>query len=85
MLGGPFKIVCRLVATRTGQARMTLHVPNGFIHIRAPVQVAPERRGETLEETQADFLFIEAGDIQQAAAYAAFPVREYHLPVSRPA
>jgi uncharacterized protein (DUF433 family) len=41
--------------------------------------------GWTLEEIQADFPFIEAGDIQQAAAYAAFSVREYHLPVSRPA
>ena len=41
--------------------------------------------GGALEEIQADFPFIEAGDIQQAAACAAFTVREYHLPVSRPA
>jgi uncharacterized protein (DUF433 family) len=41
--------------------------------------------GWTLEQIQADFPFIEAGDIQQATAYAAFSVREYHLPVSRPA
>lgn len=41
--------------------------------------------GWTLEQIQADFPFIEAGDLQQAAAYAAFSVREYHLPVSRPA
>lgn len=31
--------------------------------------------GWTPEEIQADFPLIEAGDIQQAAAYAAFPVR----------
>jgi uncharacterized protein (DUF433 family) len=41
--------------------------------------------GWTLEEIQADFPFIEATDIQQAAAFAAFSVREYHLPVIRPA
>lgn len=41
--------------------------------------------GWTLEEIQAGFPFIEAGDIQQAVAYAALSVREYHLPVSRPA
>jgi uncharacterized protein (DUF433 family) len=41
--------------------------------------------GWTLEQIQADFPFIEAADIQQATAYAAFSVREYHLPVSRPA
>jgi hypothetical protein len=39
----------------------------------------------TLEEIQAGFPFIEAGDIQQAAGFAAFSVREYHLPVTRPA
>jgi uncharacterized protein (DUF433 family) len=38
-----------------------------------------------LEDIQADFPFIEASDIRQTAAYAAFPVREYHLPASRPA
>lgn len=36
----------------------------------------PEGAGSTLEEIQADFPFIEAGDIQQAAAYAASSVRE---------
>jgi uncharacterized protein (DUF433 family) len=41
--------------------------------------------GWTLEEIQAGFPFIEAGDIQQAAGFAAFSVREYHLPVTRPA
>jgi uncharacterized protein (DUF433 family) len=41
--------------------------------------------GWTLAEIQADFPFIEAFDIQQATAYAAFSVREYHLPVTRPA
>jgi uncharacterized protein (DUF433 family) len=41
--------------------------------------------GWTLEQIQADFPFIEAADIQQATAYAAFSVREYHLPVSGPA
>ena len=34
---------------------------------------------------QAGFPFIEAADIQQAAAFAAFSVREYYLPVTRPA
>ena len=41
--------------------------------------------GWTLEQIQADFPFIEAADIQQSSAYAAFSVREYHLPVTRPA
>src|SRR5580704_6869220 len=41
--------------------------------------------GWTLEQIQADFPFIEAADIQQSSAYAAFSVREYHLPVARPA
>jgi uncharacterized protein (DUF433 family) len=40
--------------------------------------------GWTLEQIQADFPFIEAADIQQSSAYAAFTVREYHLPVTRP-
>ncbi len=34
---------------------------------------------------QADFPFIEPADIQQASAYAAFSVREYHLPLTQPA
>jgi uncharacterized protein (DUF433 family) len=37
--------------------------------------------GCTLEEIQADFPFIEAADIQQATALAAFSVRKYHLPM----
>jgi uncharacterized protein (DUF433 family) len=41
--------------------------------------------GRTLEQIQEDFPFIEAADVQQAVAYAAFSVREYHLPLSRPA
>jgi uncharacterized protein (DUF433 family) len=41
--------------------------------------------GWTLEQIQTDFPFIEAADIQQSSAYAAFSVREYHLPVTRPA
>jgi uncharacterized protein (DUF433 family) len=41
--------------------------------------------GWSLEQIQADFPFIEAQDIQQAIAYAAFSVREYHLPITRPA
>jgi uncharacterized protein (DUF433 family) len=41
--------------------------------------------GWTLEEIQARFPFTEAADIQQAAAFAAFSVRECHLPVTRPA
>jgi uncharacterized protein (DUF433 family) len=41
--------------------------------------------GWTLEQIQTDFPFIEAADIQQSSAYAAFSVREYHLPVARPA
>jgi uncharacterized protein (DUF433 family) len=41
--------------------------------------------GWTLEQIQEDFPFIEAADVQQAVAYAAFSVREYHLPLSRPA
>lgn len=41
--------------------------------------------GWTLEQIQEDFPFIEAADIQQAIAYAAFSVREYHLPIARPA
>jgi uncharacterized protein (DUF433 family) len=41
--------------------------------------------GWTLEQIQEDFPFIEAADIQQAVAYAAFSVREYHLPISQPA
>jgi uncharacterized protein (DUF433 family) len=41
--------------------------------------------GWTLEQIQEDFPFIEAADIQQAVAYAAFSVREYHLPTARPA
>jgi uncharacterized protein (DUF433 family) len=39
--------------------------------------------GWTLEKIQAGFPSIEAADIQQAAAFAAFSVREYHLPVTR--
>src|SRR6185437_10278900 len=34
--------------------------------------------GWTLEQIQADFPFIEATDIQQATAYAAFSAREFH-------
>lgn len=41
--------------------------------------------GWTLEQIQEDFPFIEAADIQQAVAYAAFSVREFHLPISRSA
>jgi hypothetical protein len=41
--------------------------------------------GWTLEQIQEDFPFIEAADIQQAIAYAAFSLREYHLPITRPA
>lgn len=41
--------------------------------------------GWTLEQIREDFPFIEAADIQQAVAYASFAVREYHLPISRPA
>jgi uncharacterized protein (DUF433 family) len=47
--------------------------------------LCPVGAGWTLEEIQADFPFIEAADIQQAAAFAAFSVGEYHLPVTRPA
>jgi hypothetical protein len=32
-----------------------------------------------------DRITIEAADIQQAIAYAAFSVREYHWPIARPA
>jgi uncharacterized protein (DUF433 family) len=39
--------------------------------------------GWTLEQIQEDFPFIEAADIQQAIAYAASAVREYHLPITR--
>lgn len=41
--------------------------------------------GWSLEQLQEDFPFLEAEDIQQATAYAAFSVREYHFPVKRPA
>ena len=41
--------------------------------------------GWDLEQIQEDFPFIEAEDIQQAIAYAAFSVREYHLPIARTA
>ena len=41
--------------------------------------------GRTLEQIQEDFPFIEAADIQQAITYAAFAVREYHLPLKPPA
>jgi uncharacterized protein (DUF433 family) len=41
--------------------------------------------GWTLEQVQEDFPFIEAADIQQAIAYAAFSVREFHLPITRSA
>ena len=41
--------------------------------------------GRSLDQIQEDFPFIEAEDIQQAVAYAAFSVREYHLPVTRSA
>jgi uncharacterized protein (DUF433 family) len=41
--------------------------------------------GWTLDQIQDDFPFIEAEDIQQAVAFAAFSVREYHLPVTRSA
>jgi uncharacterized protein (DUF433 family) len=41
--------------------------------------------GWSLEQIQEDFPFIVAEDIQQAIAYAAFSVREYHLPVTRSA
>jgi uncharacterized protein (DUF433 family) len=40
--------------------------------------------GWTLEQIHSDFPFIEAVDIQQATAYAAFSAREYHLPVLSP-
>jgi uncharacterized protein (DUF433 family) len=36
-------------------------------------------------QIQEYFPFIEAADIQQAVAYAAFSVREYRLPITRPA
>jgi uncharacterized protein (DUF433 family) len=45
----------------------------------------PVGAGWTLEQIQADFPFIEAADTQQAAADAAFSVRDCHLPVPRPA
>jgi uncharacterized protein (DUF433 family) len=41
--------------------------------------------GWTLEQVQHDFPFIEAEDARQAIAYAALSLREYHLPVQRPA
>lgn len=41
--------------------------------------------GWTLEQIQEDFPFVEAGDTQQAVAYASFSVREFHLPISRSA
>jgi uncharacterized protein (DUF433 family) len=41
--------------------------------------------GWALEQIQEDFPLIEAADILQAVAYAAFSVREYHLPISKPA
>ena len=41
--------------------------------------------GWSLGQIQEDFPFIEAEDIQQAIAYAAFSVREYHLPITRSA
>ncbi|MGH3937114.1 MAG: DUF433 domain-containing protein [Pseudonocardiaceae bacterium] len=41
--------------------------------------------GWSLERIQEDFPFIEAADVQQAVAYAAFAVREFHLPVNRSA
>jgi len=41
--------------------------------------------GWTLEQVQEDFPFVEAADIKQAVAYASFYVREYHLPIIRPA
>jgi uncharacterized protein (DUF433 family) len=41
--------------------------------------------GWSLERIQEDFPFIEAVDVQQAIAYAAFAVREFHLPIKRSA
>jgi uncharacterized protein (DUF433 family) len=41
--------------------------------------------GWSPEQIQEDFSFIEAEDIRQAIAYAAFSVREYHLPITRSA
>jgi uncharacterized protein (DUF433 family) len=41
--------------------------------------------GWTLDQIQEDFPFIEAEDVRQAIAYAALSLREYHLPVKRPA
>jgi uncharacterized protein (DUF433 family) len=41
--------------------------------------------GWSLEQIRDDFPFIEAEDVQQATAYAAFAVREFHLPTKRPA
>ncbi|MGH3950372.1 MAG: DUF433 domain-containing protein [Pseudonocardiaceae bacterium] len=41
--------------------------------------------GWTLEQIQEDFPFIEAADVQQAVAYAAFSVREFHLPIKQSA
>jgi uncharacterized protein (DUF433 family) len=41
--------------------------------------------GWTLDQIQEDFPFVEAADVQQAVAYAAFSVREFHLPISRSA
>ena len=41
--------------------------------------------GWTLEQVHEDFPFIEAANVQQAIAYAAFSVREYHLPIRQPA
>jgi uncharacterized protein (DUF433 family) len=41
--------------------------------------------GWTLEQIHEDFPFIESADIQQAIAFAAFSVREYHLPITRSA
>jgi uncharacterized protein (DUF433 family) len=41
--------------------------------------------GWTLGQIQEDFPFIEAADIQQAIAYAAFSAREYHLPIKQSA
>jgi uncharacterized protein (DUF433 family) len=46
------------------------------VHPWSPVHRAPGGTGRTLEEIQANFPFIEAADIQQATAYAAFSVRE---------
>jgi uncharacterized protein (DUF433 family) len=41
--------------------------------------------GGTLGQIQEDFPFVDAADVQQAVAYAAFSAREYHLPLPRPA